>query len=74
LIIFVYLDNAFCNKQKRAVFLNILNGCIIGSEISNNVKASTDLYLNWISARNILIRNLYINKWNKSISIIETLF
>jgi hypothetical protein len=63
-----FLDNAFCNKQHRLDFLNILNGCVIGSEISNNFTASTDLYLNWILKRNIFITNLYVNKWNISIS------
>jgi hypothetical protein len=67
------LDSAFCNKQLRIYFLNILNGFVIGRDFDSenntyqNLNYDTELYMKWISKRNILVKNLYICKWNESI-------
>jgi hypothetical protein len=53
-----YLDSAFCNKKQRTIFLDILNGFVI-----SHVKFSgTDLFLKWISKKNVFIEKfLFIN-------------
>jgi hypothetical protein len=63
-----FLDKAFCNKNFRTAFLNILNGCILGHDFrtkqyyDNKIDYCTELYLNWLSERNILIKNLCITE------------
>jgi hypothetical protein len=62
------LDTAFCDKNYRTGFLNILNGCIICRNF-NKIKFyhynRTDCFLKWLSTRNIYMNHLCINKWNE---------
>jgi hypothetical protein len=66
------LDNAFCNKKQRVVFLNILNDFVIVGNFCDKygeyVNINTELYLKWIIKRNIFLNNLYINQWNNEIA------
>jgi hypothetical protein len=70
-----FLDSSFCNKQQRTVFLYILNGFVTaGRDFDSakdtyyqNLNYDTKLYIKWILKRNILVKNLYISRWNKSV-------
>jgi hypothetical protein len=65
------LDNAFCSRTQRTIFLRILGKCITPFEKScyksycKQINMHTELYLKWIARRNLPIRNLSIYNWNE---------
>jgi hypothetical protein len=70
------LDRALCESAKRKIFLEVLNGLTISGLVieivglhndmdnTDDYNVVSDFYLQWISKRNIFIKNLLLLKWD----------